>query len=269
MEYKPLARSSDLLVQDLKGETLIYDLKTNKAKCLNETSASVWALCNGKRNASDVGKVLSKKLKTIVSEDFIWFAFDQLEKEELLDGRQRPTIKFEGLSRRQVVRKIGFAAVVALPLISSVVAPMASHAQSVNVNPCQNAPGDPANCACGIPGTGPPPSPEDKCCWFACDTQKLSICEGTAKADYTSNCSGMMGNPPTWSTPAPCDQPQIACEVNNCGPSAPNQPCCSDDNLQTPITSDLSNLPSNCSSLYLHCGATPPPRSPGDIENCN
>ncbi|HZH35571.1 MAG TPA: hypothetical protein VEX64_12070 [Pyrinomonadaceae bacterium] len=37
----PKARENDLVVQELKDEVLIYDLKINKAYCLNETSAAI------------------------------------------------------------------------------------------------------------------------------------------------------------------------------------------------------------------------------------
>ena len=41
MEFKPKARVSDLVIQESGNELLIYDLKTNKAQSLNETSARI------------------------------------------------------------------------------------------------------------------------------------------------------------------------------------------------------------------------------------
>jgi hypothetical protein len=35
----PKSRQNDLVVQELEGEVLIYDLSINKAYCLNPTSA--------------------------------------------------------------------------------------------------------------------------------------------------------------------------------------------------------------------------------------
>ena len=43
----PKARKENLVVQESNGEVLIYDLDTNKAFCLNETSALVWQACDG------------------------------------------------------------------------------------------------------------------------------------------------------------------------------------------------------------------------------
>ncbi len=44
----PIARKKDVVVQELPDEVLIYDLKSNKAMCLNEISAFVWHNCDGK-----------------------------------------------------------------------------------------------------------------------------------------------------------------------------------------------------------------------------
>lgn len=67
----PTARRTDVVVQELKGEVLIYDLKINKAYCLNETSAMVYQLCDGNNSVSDISNQLSKKLKTNISEDLV------------------------------------------------------------------------------------------------------------------------------------------------------------------------------------------------------
>ena len=125
---KPVARKNDIVVQEIKGETLLYDLKTNKAYCLNETSVYVWQLCDGRRTASTISDELSVLLNTLISEEFVWLALDQLDKNGLLEGEVENI--FEGLSRREVIKKVGFASVVGLPIVSSIVAPPAAMAQS-------------------------------------------------------------------------------------------------------------------------------------------
>lgn len=126
----PVARRSELVVQQLRGELLIYDLKINKAFCLNETSALVWQMCDGNNSIGDISRKLSKKLKSLVTEDFVWLAIDELQEDNLLDESHKIETNFEGLSRREILRKVGFASMIALPVISSLVAPTAAMAQS-------------------------------------------------------------------------------------------------------------------------------------------
>jgi hypothetical protein len=127
----PKARETELVVQELKDELLIYDLTTNKAFCLNQTSAAIWNLCDGNNSVADITKQAGKKLKQAVTDDLVWLALDQFKADNLLDSNQKIEIKFDGLSRREVIRKVGFASLVALPVIASLVAPTAAMAQSL------------------------------------------------------------------------------------------------------------------------------------------
>lgn len=127
---KPNARKEDIVVQQVENETLIYSLKENKAYCLNETSALVWSLCDGKRTTSTIADKMSKRLKTPINKEFVWLAIDMLQKQDLLANGKRINSGFENIPRREVIRKIGFTSAIALPMISNVVAPKAISAQS-------------------------------------------------------------------------------------------------------------------------------------------
>ncbi len=131
---KPQARKDDLVIQEVGGEILVYDLKTNKAICLNQTSALVWQNCDGKKDAMDIAREIEKQLGSDVSEDFVWFAVNQLEKENLLFENAGTSDKFAGLSRRDVIKKIALTSMIALPVVASLVAPTAAFAQSCMVN---------------------------------------------------------------------------------------------------------------------------------------
>jgi hypothetical protein len=141
---KPLARKDDLVIQEVGGEILIYDLRTNKAICLNQTSALVWQNCDGKKDALEIAREIEKELGSNISEDFIWFAINQLEKENLLNNRDKVESRFEGLSRREVIKKIGLGSMVALPIVAALVAPTSVMAQSCN----PGGMGNPAGCPC-------------------------------------------------------------------------------------------------------------------------
>ena len=126
----PVSRRADIVVQDLEDEVLIYDLKTNKAFCLNQTSAIVYQLCDGNNSVVEISDLMSKKLKTLVSEDIVWLALDQLKKDNLLENGDEFTNYFSGLTRREMVKRVGFASMVALPIVASMIAPTSVSAQS-------------------------------------------------------------------------------------------------------------------------------------------
>lgn len=124
MNKLPLARNTDVVVQALGKEILIYDLHTHKAYNLNETSSIVYQACDGKTTFDEL------KLRTKFSDEIIFLALDELIKEKLVTENRVYNSPFSGMSRREAIRKAGFATMIALPVISSLVAPTAAMAQS-------------------------------------------------------------------------------------------------------------------------------------------
>lgn len=149
----PLSRQNDIVVQELNSEILIYDLKANKAYCLNEASSLVWQACDGKSSVSEIGKQLSEKLKSPISEEFVFYTLENLKENDLLTHGMRTPAALEGLSRREVIRRIGFGSLAALPLVISLVAPTAANAASGEVvgfgDPCTGTAGTQGSCASG------------------------------------------------------------------------------------------------------------------------
>ena len=127
---KPLGRHTSLVVHELQGEILIYDLQSDRAYCLNETAALVWQACDGHTSVVEMAGILTRKLKSPVNEDFVWLALEQLRKENLIENAPKVSTPFAGLTRREIIRKVGLSSLVALPLVSSLVAPTAASAQS-------------------------------------------------------------------------------------------------------------------------------------------
>lgn len=128
---KPISRKDNIVIQEIDGETLIYDLSKNKAFCLNETSALIWEMCDGERSVSEISKELSQKLNNPANEDLVWLAIDQLKKENLIANAEELENKFEGMNRREVIKKVGLGTMIALPLVSGLIAPTSIHAASV------------------------------------------------------------------------------------------------------------------------------------------
>lgn len=117
----PKARTADILEQEAGSELLIYDLRTDKMFQLNETSKIVYKAC---------GKLSFDELKHHhkFSDDLICFALDELKANNLIEDYKNN--HFVDLSRRDVIRKVGLASMVALPIVSGLVAPSAAQAAS-------------------------------------------------------------------------------------------------------------------------------------------
>lgn len=130
MSKLPKTRDLNIVVQELEKEILIYDLRINKACCLNETSALIWKSCDGRKSVSEISRLISEKIKLTVPEDLVWLAIDNFKKENLLENGWELETGFSSLSRREVIRKIGFATMIALPFVSSVIAPTGAAAAS-------------------------------------------------------------------------------------------------------------------------------------------
>ena len=118
----PKAKTENIVVQDLDSELLVYNLTTHRAYTLNETSKIVFNRCDGKTTFAD----LRRKYK--FTDDLILFALDELKASDLLIDYQ--TEGFPGLSRREVIRKVGAASLIALPVIAGMTAPTAIQAAS-------------------------------------------------------------------------------------------------------------------------------------------
>ena len=134
----PRAREGSLIIKTLPDEVLVYDLKTDKAHCLNRTAAFVWNNCNGRKSVSEITRLLAKELRAPVEESVTWLALDQLEEFKLLQERVTKPANVNGISRRQMVRRLGLAAAVGLPIITSIIAPTPAQAASCG-GPCTSA----------------------------------------------------------------------------------------------------------------------------------
>lgn len=124
----PVARKEGLVIQEMAAEVLVYDLETNKAHCLNQTAAAIWKSCDGKNSVSDISKIIAQANNTPAQEELIWLAIDQLNETNLLETKL--TVNFSNQNRREVIKKIGLAAVIALPIVTSLVAPTVASAGS-------------------------------------------------------------------------------------------------------------------------------------------
>jgi hypothetical protein len=180
----PLARSEDLIIEELGDEVLIYDSKTDKGHCLSPDAARVWRRCDGRTPSDGLAAQVG------LSEERVESALDELERCELL-AVEEPTLP--GHTRREMSVKVVKAgvAVAATPLIVSVLAP--TPAMAATLNQCaqfssNNCGGDSSDgcsmtpgCCCCTPVIMRPFPANEPCAQFAPATD--SQCKSCVPCD--------------------------------------------------------------------------------------
>ena len=137
MQSFPKARKEKLIVRELADELLVYDKKRHEAHCLNRTAAVIWRHCDGHTSIAEIGRCLADEMgeSGSVDERLVWHALHQFRRDHLLEEsndiapRMLTSVK-AGVNRRQAIRALGLTAVVALPVVTSLVAPTPAQAIS-------------------------------------------------------------------------------------------------------------------------------------------
>lgn len=171
MNKLPMARTSDVVVQEIGKEILVYDLKTHKAFSLNETASIVYQSCDGETAFERL------KAKNKFTDEIIFLAIDELKKGNLIENGEKYDFPVAGMSRREALKKAAFTSLVALPLISSLTVPTAAAAQSTCRTAGQDCSGSGTNGTC--------------CSSLACVG---GICCGNNGAACTNNADCCGGN---------------------------------------------------------------------------
>jgi hypothetical protein len=160
---KPQTRRSGLLLRELPDELLVYDQERHTAHCLNRTAALVFRHADGTRTLDE--------LQALPGADagVVRLALEQLGEAGLLEAPAAAAgaAASEGMSRREVARRMGIAAAILLPAVATIVAPTPAEAAATCVTSCSGQPnGTPCTCLAENPcfrsclsglcdGTGP------------------------------------------------------------------------------------------------------------------
>lgn len=122
----PKARTRQLLVNELGDETIVVDLDNQKAHALNPLTAAVWRLCDGKNSIRTIRLRVQEELSASLDDEIVELAFEELNHAQLLD---EPWVKpAEGPTRREVMRRLGKAAAIAAPFVTTIVVPTPAQA---------------------------------------------------------------------------------------------------------------------------------------------
>jgi hypothetical protein len=135
------ARKEGLLVKHLNDETVIYDLAAHRAHRLDPIASRVWTQCDGTREIPQVAAAAGQSSGGHLDEALVAVAIEELAAAGLMEGDLPP--RTSELSRRSLFQRLGIAsaAVLVLPLVTSIVTPKPAAAQSA------------------VPPPAPPPPP--------------------------------------------------------------------------------------------------------------
>jgi hypothetical protein len=126
----PKRRHQGLVVRALPTEVLVYDTERHEAHCLNRSAALVWEQCDGMTPPAAMAPKLATVLGGAIDEDVVGHALDQLATFHLLEAESPARAPSERISRRDLIQRLGLAASVVLPLVSSIAAPVAAQTAS-------------------------------------------------------------------------------------------------------------------------------------------
>ena len=149
-QLAPQARSNGIIVEELADEVLVYDLDRDRAHCLNLAAANVWKLCDGKSSPAEIATRLGAELEPAAAQEVVWTAIDQLSRAGLLEKKVKRSTA--AISRRDVMKRIAVAAAIGVPVVTSVVAPRATHAATCR--PSMAACDSSAQCCSGVCNAG-------------------------------------------------------------------------------------------------------------------
>ena len=134
-----------LITRRIDDELLVFDEETSTAYCLNGIAGEMWRACERESSLREVTEVLRPRWPDI-EEDVVAASLSKLAAAGLLE---ETTVQEKiSTARRELIRKLGFAAAVALPIVvTSVLVPPAYAAVSCCHLLAQCGPGKPACCS--------------------------------------------------------------------------------------------------------------------------
>jgi Coenzyme PQQ synthesis protein D (PqqD) len=131
MTTLPKARQDGLLAEEVDDELVVYDRETHRAHRLNRTARSVWQACDGQTTVGELSTRLQDELElTTADEDLVWLTLRDLEQAKLLEESQTPPPAGNGVSRRQLVHRLGLVGGLAalLPVVQTMRVPTPAQA---------------------------------------------------------------------------------------------------------------------------------------------
>ena len=121
------SRNDNVIVQDVFGELLVYDLERDIVRRLNRVAAAIWKECDGHKNVAEIARAVAPQFEGQVNEQVVFLALHRLSRSHLLTGPAPEMPGGKRVSRREWIKRMGIAAV---PVVTSMAVPTAAQAAS-------------------------------------------------------------------------------------------------------------------------------------------
>jgi Coenzyme PQQ synthesis protein D (PqqD) len=151
-KHLPKRRSEGIIVRGLPEEVLVYDRDRDKAHCLNRSAAAIWEHCDGHSTAAEIARSVEKQTGMTLSEELVWLAIEALGRDHLLAERVEWPAAIPHMTRREAVRRIGIGAIMAVPIVTTIIAPTPAQASTclARCSSCSTG----AQCCSGVCASG-------------------------------------------------------------------------------------------------------------------
>lgn len=119
--------NQNVIVQDVFGELLVYDLQRNIVRRLNRVAAAIWKHCDGRKSVAEIARAVTPEFEGQVDEQAVRLALHRFSRAHLLAGPAPELPRVTKASRREWIKRMGIAA---LPLVTSMAVPTSAQAAS-------------------------------------------------------------------------------------------------------------------------------------------
>jgi hypothetical protein len=129
----PRARQDQLIVEDIDGELLVYDVARNRVHCLNRAAALIWRSCDGIATPEEIERRMLTMHGLRFANGEVVDALEQLSDKGLLASQFQRSAERTSTTRRQLLHAA--AGAILVPVIVSITAPNPAQAQSAATVP--------------------------------------------------------------------------------------------------------------------------------------
>lgn len=131
-QERPKARTEGLVFQQIDEERLVHDLATGETYCLDRTATRVLIGCDGATPVSALLQQMQREAPEAgVTEASLWVTLEELRRHRLVDPASLRPTRYEGLSRRAMLRKAGLTAALAPAIYLVTAQPLFAQSASV------------------------------------------------------------------------------------------------------------------------------------------